>query len=142
MNASKDKALAPKEIQFGACLARILKKIWEANPEDGPVWFTKWYISDAFHRCNLRPTDIGNFTYAVPPLPANPTVIICIDLVLLMGWVNSPEFFCSASETVSDNGKSYALDLSSIFDVYPPTSGAYKTVDAQTASPGLRDKGH
>ena len=53
-----------------------------------------------------------------------------------MGWVNSPDFFCSASETVADNSNGYSLGPSSAFVIYPPTAREYKTVDAQTSSPG------
>ena len=41
VNASTDKALAPKAMQFGTFLACILQKIWQANPADGPVWLSK-----------------------------------------------------------------------------------------------------
>ena len=54
-------------MQFGPCLPRFLQAIWEADPGDCPVFLSKWNISDAFHRCILRPFDIGKFTYVVPP---------------------------------------------------------------------------
>ena len=38
-------------------------------------------------------SNIVNFTYVMPPLQSDPTVLICIDLVLPMGWVNSLNFF-------------------------------------------------
>ena len=123
-------------MQFGTCLSHILQKIWEANPADAPVWLFKWGISDTFHRCNLLPSDIRKFTYVVPPLLVDPNVLICIELVIPMGWVNSPELFCSTSETVANNSDGYALDPSPYFFVYPPTAGAYKTADADTASSG------
>ena len=71
---------------------------------------SKWDISDAFHRCPLRATHIGAFTYVVPPLPSDTTILLCIDLVLPMGWVNSPDMFCAASETVADIPAGCALD--------------------------------
>ena len=54
-----------------------------------------------------------------------------------MGWVNSPELFCSALETVSDNFNGYALDPSSVFAAYPTTNGAYKNANAQADYLGL-----
>ena len=72
VNASTDKVSAPKEMQFGACLACLLQKIWEADSADEPVWITKWDISDAFHRCNVRLSDIGKFTYIMTPSCPNP----------------------------------------------------------------------
>ena len=69
VNASINKSTEPETMQFGACLTRFLQNIWKAEPSDGTVWLYKWDIYDAFHRCLLRPGDIGAFTYVVPPLP-------------------------------------------------------------------------
>ena len=49
--------------------------------------------------------------------------------------MDSPDFF-STLETIADKDTVYALDLSLSFHDYPPTAEAYKTVDAQSASPG------
>ena len=102
VNASSDGSSNPNAIQFGSCLAHFLQKRREADPADGPVYLSKWDISDAFHWCNLRPSDVGAFTYVIPALPSDPDILICIDLVLPIGWVNSPDLFCSTSETVID----------------------------------------
>ena len=85
INASTNKSTASDAMQFGACLPRFLQKILEADPLDGPVWFSKLEISDAFHQCLLRPGDIGAFTYVLPPLPTYISTLMCIDLVLPMG---------------------------------------------------------
>ena len=69
-----------------------------------------------------------------PPLLVDPSVLICIDLVLPTGWVNSPDFFYSVSKTVANNANGYALDPASTFVVYPPTVGVYNTVNGATAS--------
>ena len=55
--------------------------------------------------------------------------------IIRVGWVNSLEFFCSASETVTDNDNAYALCLISSFAIYPPTAEAYHTSVAPPASP-------
>ena len=70
VNASTEKKLAPKAMNFGACLDRLLQRIRESNPADGPIWISKWGISDAFHRCNMCLSDIVKFTYVMPPLPS------------------------------------------------------------------------
>ena len=44
-----DKSLAPSYMQFSPCLPRLLQKIWYVVPSDGPVFLSKWYISDDFH---------------------------------------------------------------------------------------------
>ena len=58
----------------------------------------------------------------MPPLPEDTYVLLCTNLVLTMGWINSPELFCDTSKTVSDNMNIYALDPESTFMVYPPYS--------------------
>ena len=51
-----------------------------------------------------------------------------------MGWVNSPDMFCVASETVSDKSNGYLLDPTSAFTIYLPTSGTYSLAPSKTAS--------
>ena len=91
-------------------------------------------MSDAFHRCPLRPADVGAFAYVVPPLPGDATTYLCVDLVLPMGWVNSPPFFCAASETAADLANVYLHDGTTTFVEYAPTKGAYSTSPSPTAS--------
>ena len=67
VNASTDMSDNHDAIQFSSCLARILQRIWEADPSDGPVFISKWDVSDAFHRCPLRPSHVGAFSYIAPP---------------------------------------------------------------------------
>ena len=135
VNASSDATLNPKAIQFGSCLPRLLQRIWEADPADGPVFLSKWDISDAFHRCNLRPSDVGSFAYVVPALASDPDILLCIDLVLPMGWVNSPDLFCSTSETVADVANQLINQPNTPVPIYGPTSDLYHTVSSPTASP-------
>ena len=40
--------------------------------------------------------------YVVQSSTEGDGVIICIDLVLLIGWVDSPKFFCAFSESLTD----------------------------------------
>ena len=104
-------------MEFGVCIPWFLKNIWEADPSDGLVWLSKWDVSDDFHQCLLRPGDIGAFTYIVPPLPTEISTLLCIELVLPIGWVNSPDMFCTASETVSDVANGYLLNPTSAFTI-------------------------
>ena len=59
-------------------------------------------ITDAYHRGTLRTSQVGSFVYAVPSSATDDCVIICIDLVIPMGWVESPKYFCTFSETITD----------------------------------------
>ena len=115
-----EKGKFPKAVKFGSCLARLLLQIWNSYPAGFPIWLSKWDILDAFQRCNLRLSNGGKITYVVPPIPEDTSFLLSIDLVLPMGWLNSPEFFCAASEMVAYNANVYALDPSSTFVVYPP----------------------
>ena len=135
VNASTDSSSNPNAIQFGSCLPRVLQKIWEADPADGPVFLSKWDISDAFHRCNLRPGDVGSFAYVIPALPTDTDVLLCIDLVLPMGWVNSPDLFCSTSETVADIANQLINQPDTPTSSYGPTHNLYHTISSPTASP-------
>ena len=40
--------------------------------------------------------------YVVPLAPEENCIIIFIDLILLMGWVDSTKFFCEFSEKLKD----------------------------------------
>ena len=50
---------------------------------------------------------MGDFTYVVTVAPEDNYIIICINLVLPMGWVDSAKYFCTISETLTD--ATYAL---------------------------------
>ena len=134
VNASTEKSNAPDAIQFGACLTWFLYNILEADPSDGPVWLSKWEIYDAFHRCLLHPGDIGVFTYVVHPLPTEISNLLCIDLVLPMVWVRSPDMFCAALQTVADVDNGYLLEPTSALSIYPPTVVTYSLAPPPTAS--------
>ena len=45
---------------------------------------------------------MGAFANVVLLLPDDDFIKICIDLVLLMGWVDSPKCFCALLETLTD----------------------------------------
>ena len=45
---------------------------------------------------------MGTFAYIIPLAPDDDGIIICINLVLLIGWLDSPKFFCALSEVLTD----------------------------------------
>ena len=96
VNVSTDSTVVPPYMQFGPCLTRLLQQIWEADPQDGPVYLSEWDISDAFHCCVLCPADVGVFSYVVPPLSSGTSTYLCVELVLSMGLVRSLPFVCAA----------------------------------------------
>ena len=124
------KGHAPKAMQFGVYLDRLLQKNWDADPVDGLVWLSKWDRLDAFHQCNLHQSDARNFAFVVPPLQEYPSVLLRIYLVLPIGWVISPNFFCATSKTVANTANGYALESAYTFVVYPPRLGRTRPLTA------------
>ena len=94
--------LAPKEaMQFGRTLERLLYQIRHANPRFGPVYLSKVDLSDGFYRIKLNDSAIAKLAVALPRFP-NEEQLVALPLVLPMGWVESPPYFCAATETVAD----------------------------------------
>ena len=89
-------------MQFGRSLPRILQEIWETCLEEGLVLVSKLNMIDAYHQGTLQLSQMGAFTYVVPSVPDDDFIIICINLVLSMGCVDSPKFLWYFSETLTD----------------------------------------
>ena len=79
-------------MQVGGDPPHILQEIWEADPAKGPVW-------DAYHHDTLWTPQVGYFVYVVPSTPYDYGITIFIEMVLKMGWVDSP-MFCALSKTL------------------------------------------
>lgn len=93
--------LPPMEsMQFGRALHRVLSKILHANPGHGPVFLAKIDIADGFYCIGINPLDIPLLGVLFPSTNTDP--LIGFLLALPMGWVNSPPFFCAATETIAD----------------------------------------
>ena len=93
---------APKEaMQFGRTLERILYQIRHANPRFGHVYLAKVDLSDGFYRVALNDSAIAKLAVALPRFPGEEQ-LLALPLVLPMGWVESPPFFCAVTETVAD----------------------------------------
>lgn len=94
--------LAPEEaMQFGHALERLLQRIHLANRAFGPVFLIKVDISDGFYRLKLSPAGIPSLGVAFPTAPGEEP-LVAFPLVLPMGWVSSPPFFCALTESVAD----------------------------------------
>ena len=63
---------------------------------------SKLDVTDAYHRGTVSPLQVGALVYVVPLAPGDEGFIICIDLVLMIGQVDSPNFFCVFLETLID----------------------------------------
>ena len=101
-NETTNKDAALKSLQFGRSFPRILQAVWEADPVQGPVRVSILDVTDANHRGTVKPAQVGAFAYVIPSAPRDEGIFIYIDLVLPMGWLDSPKFFCAFSETLID----------------------------------------
>ena len=97
VNDTTDREIAPESMQFGREFPGILQAIWEADLAEGPVRVSKLDVTDAYHRGTLKPSQVGAFAYVIKSVPEDDVILICTDLVLPMGWVESPKFFCAFS---------------------------------------------
>ena len=70
-----------------------LQAIWEADPEEVLVQVSKPDVTDAYHCSTLYPYQVGVYAYIVSLVPDDDVILVCIDLVLPMGWVDSPKIF-------------------------------------------------
>ena len=102
INESTNREAGPESLQFGRSSPRILQAVLEAHPVEGPVWVSNLDVTDLYHRGTVKPPQVGAFVYIIPLSPGDEGCIICIDLVLPMGWLDSPKFFCSFLETLTD----------------------------------------
>ena len=94
--------LAPEEaMRFGQAFQRLIEDIVNADPRFGPVHLCKIDMSDGFYRVWLRLEDIPRLGVAFPT-EINGEPLVAFPLVLPMGWVSSPPYFCAATETVAD----------------------------------------
>jgi len=94
--------VAPAEaMQFGRTLQRLMQRILDADPQFGPVYMAKIDISDGFYRIGLAPRDAPKLGVLLPRYSGEEPMI-AIPLVLPMGWVNAPPYFCAATETAAD----------------------------------------
>ena len=94
--------LAPEEaMRFGQAFQRLIEDIVNADPKYGPVHLCKVDISDGFYRVWLRLEDIPKLGVAFPT-EVQGQHLVAFPLVLPMGWVSSPPYFCAATETVAD----------------------------------------
>ena len=93
---------APKSaiVQLGHSLTRIIHAFADAE-EDARIFMAKWDIKDGFWRLDTEEGTEWNFSYVLPQHPGEPIYLV-VPTSLQMGWVESPPFFCAASETARD----------------------------------------
>jgi len=91
--------------QLGECLTRIIHAFAEAS-DDAKIFMAKWDIKDGFWRMDCRNGEEWNFAYVLPQPEGSPTMLV-VPTSLQMGWVESPPYFCTATETARDIATEY-----------------------------------
>ena len=85
MNDNMDREITPESMQFGRAFPCILQLIWEADTYKGPIRVFKLDVTDDYHCGTLQLFQVRPFAYVVLAAAEDDCVIICINLVLLMG---------------------------------------------------------
>jgi hypothetical protein len=88
-------------MQFGHTFNRVLHRIHHANRRFGPVYMIKVDIADGFYQLKVATAHIPALGVAFPSLPGE-ELMVAFPLVLPMGWVSSPPYFCALTETAAD----------------------------------------
>ena len=121
-------SLAPSEsMQFGRALERVLRKIRNANRRFGPTYMIKVDIADGFYRLFVAASTTAALGVVFPHHP-DEEPLIAFPLVLPMGWVGSPPFFCALTETSTDLANKRLNDKNWV----PTTHRLSKLADAAT----------
>jgi hypothetical protein len=70
------------------------------------TFMAKWDIKDGFWRMDVEEGAEWNFSYVFPQRPGQTSYLV-VPTSLQMGWVESPPFFCAASEVAQDVAQDY-----------------------------------
>ncbi len=86
--------------QIGKCLSRIIHTFAEAD-DTAKIFMAKWDIKDGFWQMDCTTGEEWNFAYVLPQEDGKPVTLV-VPTSLQMGWVESPPYFCAATETSRD----------------------------------------
>ena len=79
---------------------RLIHAFAQAD-QDAKIFMAKWDIKDGFCRLDCKEGGEWNFAYVLPQPEGEPVKFV-IPASLQMGWIESPPYFCVASETGCD----------------------------------------
>eukprot|EP00956_Cyclotella_meneghiniana_P034528 scaffold105814_cov64-Cyclotella_meneghiniana.AAC.1 len=122
-------------------LSRIIHAFAEAE-EDAKIFLAKFDIKDGFWRLSCETGEEWNFCYVLPQEEGEPTRLV-VPTSLQMGWVESPPYFCAASETARDVATQYVeTKVGSLqghkFEKYTMENEAVKNLPVQGDNDDLR----
>lgn len=87
--------------QLGSVLPRLIHSVARAPVEDGNIVFSKLDIKDGYWRMIVEAGKHINFAYVLPDVIGE-RIRLVTPSALQMGWMESPSFFCAATETARD----------------------------------------
>ena len=121
--------------QLGHSLTRLIHAFAEVEPTD-KVFMAKWDVKDGFWRLDCQEGEEYNFAYVLPQRAGEPVKLV-VPTSLQMGWIESPAYFCTASETSRDIAAQYCqAPLSSLpehkFEKYMRGSEDYNNIPASS----------
>ena len=93
--------------QIGHVLPRIIHAFASVE-EDAKIFMAKWDIKDGFWRLDCKAGEEWNFAYVLPSSFGSDDIQLVVPTSLQMGWIESPPYFCAASETARDVAAMYA----------------------------------
>jgi hypothetical protein len=94
--------LAPRRPVREIC--KVLPRIFEfmaSTPKGQEILLSKVDLSDGFWRIIVEESAHWNFCYVMPDPPGAPIHIV-VPSALQMGWMESPQYFCTATKTGRD----------------------------------------
>ena len=91
--------------QLGHSLMHIIHAFAKTK-DKARIFMAKWDIKDGFWRLDAEEGAEWNFAYVLPQSPGKPIYLV-VPTSLQMWWVESPPFFCVASEMARDVAQDY-----------------------------------
>ena len=91
-------------MQFGFAFQRLLRKIFQAELNWGPVFLMKGDIANGFYQGCLRAQDLAWMGLAMPLDTQYREPLIAFPLASPMGWVEYPPFFVALYDTTANLG--------------------------------------
>ncbi len=129
--------MAPKGAldQLGHVLSRIVHAFAESeDTNDTKIFMAKWDVKDGFWRMCCEDGKEWNFTYVLPQRTEAPIRLV-VPTSLQIGWVESPPYFCAASETAQDIAMDYANTTVESLPTHKFTHYTLGGADAQQLPP-------
>jgi hypothetical protein len=91
--------------QLGRALSQIIHAFAKADDND-KILMAKWDIKGGFWCMDCEAGEEYNFAYVLPQEEGMPITLV-VPTLLQMGWVESPPYFCVATETASNIAPDY-----------------------------------